>query len=67
LEAVLGSGNPQAFINDKLYRIGDRLTLRDGPDTCEFEVLRIREDSVIVGCNGTELTLKLAQHLEVSN
>jgi len=67
LEAVLKSGDPQAFINDQLYRVGDRLTLRDGPDTCEFEVLQIREDSVLVGCNGTQLTLKLMQHLDVKN
>jgi len=65
LEAVLKDGNPRAFINDQLLRLGDRLTVRDGPDTCEFEVLRIYEDSVLVGCNGTQLTLKLIQHLDV--
>ncbi len=65
LEAVLKDGNPRAFINDQLLRLGDRLTVRDGPDTCEFEVLRIYEDSVLVGCNGTQLTLKLVQHLDV--
>jgi len=67
LEAVLKSGDPQAFVNDQLYRVGDRLTVRDGPDTCEFEVLQIREDSVLIGCNGTQLTLKLVQHLDVKN
>jgi hypothetical protein len=65
LEAVLKDGNPRAFINDQLYRLGDRLTVRDGSETCEFEVLRIYEDSVLVGCNGTQLTLKLIQHLDV--
>ncbi len=65
LEAVLKDGNPRAFINDQLLRLGDRFTVRDGPDTCEFEVLRIYEDSVLVGCNGTQLTLKLIQHLDV--
>jgi len=66
LEAVLKDGNPRAFINDQLLRLGDRLTVRDGPDTCEFEVLRIYEDSVLVGCNGTQLTLKLVQRLDVN-
>ncbi len=65
LEAVLKVGNPQALINDQLLRLGDRFTVRDGSDTCEFEVLRIYEDSVLVGCNGTQLTLKLIQHLDV--
>ena len=65
LEAVLSEGNPRAFINDQLLRLGDRFNVRDGPDTCEFEVLRIYEDSVLVGCNGTQLTLKLIQHLDV--
>jgi hypothetical protein len=66
LEAVLKDGKPQAYINDRLLRLGDRITVRDGPDTCEFEVLRIYEDSVLVGCNGTQLTLKLIQHLDVN-
>jgi len=66
LEAVLRDGTPRAFINDQLLRLGDRLTVRDGPDTCEFEVLRIYEDSVLVGCNGTQLTLKLMQRLDVN-
>jgi hypothetical protein len=66
LGAVLRDGNPRAFINDQLLRMGDRLTVRDGQDTCEFEVLRIYDDSVLVGCNGTELTLKLTQHLDVN-
>jgi len=66
LEAVLRDGTPRAFINDQLLRLGDRLPVREGPDTCEFEVLRIYEDSVLVGCNGTQLTLKLTQHLDVN-
>jgi hypothetical protein len=65
LAAVLKDGNPRAFINDRLVCLGDRLTVHDGPDTCEFEVLRIYEDSVLVGCNDTQLTLKLTQHLDV--
>lgn len=65
LEAVLKDGKPQAYINDQLLGLGDRITVRDGPDTREFEVLRIYEDSVLIGCNGTQLTLKLIQHLDV--
>jgi hypothetical protein len=67
LEAVLWSESPQAYVNDQLLRIGDKLTAKDETNTCEFEVLRIYEDSVLVGCNGTQLTLKLAQYPDVSN
>jgi len=65
LEAVLWSENPKAFVNDELLSVGDKLTATDGSDTCEFEVLRIYEDAVLIGCRGTQLTLKLAQYLDV--
>lgn len=67
LTAVSLSENPQAFINDRLLRVGDRLTLKEGAKVIEFEVLRIYENSVLVGCEDTQLTLKLAQSLEVDN
>ena len=67
LQAVLQDGNPRAFVNDRLLGVGDRITVRDGADTCDFEVLRIYNDSVLVGCNETRLTLKLTKHLDVSN
>lgn len=66
LAAVSLSENPQAFINDQLLRVGDRLTLKEGAKVIEFEVLRIYENSVLVGCEDTQLTLKLAQSLEVN-
>jgi hypothetical protein len=66
LEAVLWSENPQAFVNDQLVHVGDTITAKDGQHTCEFEVLRILEDSVLIGCEETRLTLKLAQYLDVN-
>ena len=65
LEAVAWSENPQALVNDELLSVGDKLTATEGSDTCEFEVLRIYEDAVLIGCRGTQLTLKLAQYLDV--
>jgi hypothetical protein len=65
LEAVLWNKNPHAFVNDQLLGVGDKLTVTDGTDTCEFEVLQIDEDSVLVRCNETQLTLKLTQYLDV--
>jgi len=70
LEAVLWSENPgkdpQVFINDRLLRAGDKLTVTEGADSVDFEVLRIDESSVLVGSGGAQLTLKLAQYLEVN-
>jgi hypothetical protein len=65
LEAVLWNENPRAFINDRLLGLGDRVTVKEGTTSFEFEVLRIHENSVLVGCAGTQLTLKLAQYLDV--
>ena len=65
LEGVVRSGSPLAFVNDRMLGIGDKLTVDHDGGRLEFEVLRIHEDAVLVECNGTQLTLKLAQVLEV--
>ena len=65
LEAVVRSDSPWAFVNDRMLRIGDTFTVERGADLLEFEVLRIHEDSVLVECKGIQLTLKLAQVVEV--
>jgi hypothetical protein len=61
LDAVFLRDNPQAFLNDQPLGVGDKLTVKDGTASYEFEVLKIYMDSVLVGCNGIQLTLKLAQ------
>jgi hypothetical protein len=68
LEAVLWhSASPRAFINDQLLGVGGKLTVKNGGAAFEFEVLQIHTDSVLVGCQGLNLTLELAQDLEVVN
>jgi hypothetical protein len=64
LEAVLWSESPRAFLNDQLLAVGSKLTVKDGTASFEFEVLQIYMDSVLVGCDDMQLTLKLAQNLE---
>jgi hypothetical protein len=61
LDAVFLRENPQAFLNDRLLSVGDRLTVKDDTASYEFEVLRIYMDSVLVECQGIQLRLKLAQ------
>jgi hypothetical protein len=65
LEAVLWSERPRAFINDQLLSVGNKLTVKDGAEVYEFEVLQIYVDSVLVGCDGMQLTLALARNHEV--
>ena len=60
LDAVFLRENPQAFLNGDLLRVGDKLTVKDGTASYEFEVLQIYMDSVLVACDGVQLTLKLA-------
>jgi hypothetical protein len=61
LDAVFLRESPRAFLNDRLLRVGDKLTVKDGAASYEFEVLQIYMDSVLVTCNGLQLTLKLTQ------
>ena len=65
LEAITTSPDPQAFVNGQWRTTGDRLVVKEGSDTRRFELLRIDEESVLIGCNGAQLTLKLAQHFDV--
>jgi hypothetical protein len=64
LEAISLGGNPQAFINDKMLSIGDKLMISDGVNTYECEVVGIEEKTVFIRCGEAEITLKLTQVME---
>jgi hypothetical protein len=61
LEAIVSSENPLAFINDKVLRVGDKLLIGDGVDKYECEVVEIKENTVVMRCRESRITLKLAQ------
>jgi hypothetical protein len=61
LEAIGLGENPQAFINDKLLGVGDKLLVGDGIDRYEFEVVKIKRNAVVLRCRQAEITLKLTQ------
>ena len=67
LEAVLWSESPRVFVNDQLLSVGNKLTVKIGAADFEVEVLQIYVDSVLVGCDGIQLTLQLARELETVN
>jgi hypothetical protein len=64
LQAILMDRTPQAFINDKLLLVGDKLSVEEGDNVYEFEVVEIRENMVLVKCKDAEITLKLAKVVE---
>ena len=61
LGAIVLSKNPQAFINDKLLSVGDKLPVGEGVDKYECEVVEIKRNTVVVRCREAEITLKLTQ------
>lgn len=65
LEAVLWSENPQAFVNDRLVRVGDTLALQDGADFYPFEVVQIERDAVQMKCGDRSYTMKLSPPTDV--
>jgi len=67
LEAIVLGDNPQAFINDKLFGVGDKLTVAEGSDVHECEVTKIEETEVTIRCKEGTVTLKILQSLEVLN
>jgi hypothetical protein len=61
LEAIVMGESPQAFINDKLLSVWDKLVVRNGADEYECEVVGIDEETVFIRCSDIEITLKLTQ------
>ena len=61
LEAIVLSENPQAFINDKLLSVGDKTLIGDGTNSYECEVVEIKENTVVMRCRESKITLKLTQ------
>jgi hypothetical protein len=58
LEAVLQNDRRRAFVNDRLLAVGDTFLVEHGAGPVLFEVLQIQDDSVLVECNGIQLTLR---------
>jgi len=61
LSAVALGKNPQAFINDKLMLVGDKLLINDGINAYECEVIGIEGKTVLIRCGEVQIRLKLAE------
>ena len=64
LQAILLDRTPQVFVNDKLLLAGDKLSVKDGDNVYEFEVIVITQNTVLVKCKDAEITLKLTKVVE---
>jgi hypothetical protein len=60
LDAISTGTQPEAFINDRLVKVGDTV-LVEGSKTYECEIVSIRENSVLVKYGDAEIELKLKQ------
>jgi hypothetical protein len=67
LEAIVLGESPQAFINDKLLSVGDKLLVKDGVNQYECEVVEIQEGAVFIRCREAQIKLELKQTREVTH
>jgi hypothetical protein len=67
LEVIDFGEKPQAFINNKLLSVSDKLTVSEGGKLYECEVVKIEKDMVLMKCGQVEIKLKLAQTAEVTD
>lgn len=61
LEAISMGSQPEAFINDRLVKVGDTLIVSDGSKNYDCEIVRIKNMTVFVKCGKAEIELKLKQ------
>jgi hypothetical protein len=67
LEAIELGEKPLAFINNKLYGVGETFYISDGENKHECKVILINADAVFIKCGSTEITLKLTDKKKVKN
>jgi hypothetical protein len=60
LDAISTGKQPEAFINDRLVKVGDTV-LVEGSKTYECEIVSIKANSVLVKYGDAEIELKLKQ------
>jgi hypothetical protein len=66
LEAISTGAQPEAFINDKLLKVGDVLVLDGGSRSYECEIVSIKANVVLVKYEEAEIELKLKQPNEAA-
>ncbi len=67
LEAVIAGANPEAFIENKLVKVGDILAVRYQDRIYEFTVAQIHETKVVLKWNDFTVDLRMSQLNESEN
>jgi hypothetical protein len=65
VDATVSGVNPQAFINNKLYKTGNKIDISDGNQMYECVIEKISQTEVLIDCAGTKIKLELANPSEV--
>ena len=65
LEAIGLGRNPQAFINGRVFSVGDELVLKNGNESYNCEVIAIEEKRVLIRLEEEELELKFTGDKEI--
>ncbi|MFA5553303.1 MAG: hypothetical protein WCZ89_09975 [Phycisphaerae bacterium] len=66
LDAISMGAEPQAFINDRLLKAGQKIIVREGDKQYECEVTDIQPNVVTVKIEDTEVELKLKENQDFS-
>jgi hypothetical protein len=61
LESIWMGSEALAYINNKPLKVADKLPIREGGKTYEFEVVSIVQNEVVIRCEGAQVSLKLSQ------
>ncbi|MHC4475329.1 MAG: hypothetical protein ACYTEL_06780 [Planctomycetota bacterium] len=67
LLAISTESNPYAYINDRLLAVGDKLPVKEGDNTYEFEVTVIEANAVHLRCRDSEIRLELSNVMEAAD
>jgi len=59
LEAIVVGRNAEAFIENTLVSVGDKLQVEDKGDLYEFDVVEISDNEVVVMCEGVRVEMKM--------
>ena len=65
LDAIEMGSTPRAFINNRLFKEGDKINISDGDEKFECIVEKIIETEVLLNCLETKIVLKLSNPLDV--
>lgn len=66
LEAIGLGKKPQAFINGRVFSVGDELVLKDGDDSYVCEVIGIEQERVLIKYGQKKVELKFTEEIDVT-